>query len=279
MDGSEYWRGVFFALAAGWILLSILRGWIQGILRQLLVPLAILGASLAVILLIPAVSSFFSEHARLSGPISTIVLGAGIWFSVYNLLVFAGGIIFKRTRDQDLALLRLFFGVGGAVTAVVYALLQIWIFVIAIRVLGRVAEDQIAIQSSRNTVSGGWVVGLARLKNSLELAPGKAILDQLDPIPPKVYLHLAQWSQLLASPRAMARLLDFPAFRGVWENPKVRQLQADPELLEAVRRGDFMAVISNPKVIALWTDPDIRALMSGDQIQAACGYANQEAKR
>jgi hypothetical protein len=277
-EGSEYWRNLFLALAGIWILFSIFRGWIQGILRQL-VPLAILGASLAVVLLVPAVSGFFHDRTRLSGPISTIALGAGAWLFVYSLLLFAGGIIFKRTRDQDFAVLRLFFGLGGAAIALVYALLQNWIFVIAIRVFGRVAEDQIAIQSSRNAVPGGWVIGLARLKNSLELAPGRAVLDQLDPVPSKVYLYLDQWSQLLASPRALARLLEFPGFRSVWENPNVRVLQTDPELLEAVRRSDFLAVISNPKVITLWSDPNIRALLTGDQIQAACDYANQEAKR
>jgi Leu/Phe-tRNA-protein transferase len=55
-------------------------------------------------------------------------------------------------------------------------------------------------------------------------------------------------------------------------------LQADPEILEAVRRGDFLSILSNPKVLALWTDPNIRALLSGDQIQAACDYAKEEAK-
>jgi hypothetical protein len=90
---------------------------------------------------------------------------------------------------------------------------------------------------------------------------------------------LDQCSQLLASPRAIGRLFEFPALRSIWENPRVRALQTDPEILEAVRRGDFLSILSNPKVIALWTDPNIRALLSGDQIQAACDYANEAAKR
>jgi hypothetical protein len=74
-------------------------------------------------------------------------------------------------------------------------------------------------------------------------------------------------------------LLESPALRGIWENPRIRALQSDPEVLEAIRRGDFLSVLSNPKVFALSTDPSIRVLLLGDQIQAACDYANEETKR
>jgi len=277
-DGSEYWRNVFFALAGGWILLSFLRGWTQGILRQVLVPLAVVGAFVAVILVTPTASGYLYQNTRLPSSASALLLGFAIWLFVYNLLVFLGGIIFKRTRDQDLTIVRLVFGVGGAVIAVVYAFLQIWVIVVGIRIFGRVAEDQIAVQSTRNAVSSGLVVGLDRLKNSLELGSGKVILDQLDPVPPDAYRRLGQCSQLLGNPRAFGRLLESPAFRGIWENPRIRTLQADPEILEAIRRGDFLSILSNPKVFALWTDPSIRALLSGDQLQAACDYAKEEGK-
>ena len=276
-DGSEYWRNVFFALAGGWVLLSFLRGWTQGILRQLLVPLAVFGALVAVILVTPTASGYLYQNTRL--PASALLLGFAIWLFAYNLLVFVGGIIFKRTREQDFAIVRLVFGVGGAIIAVVYAFLQIWVMVVGIRILGRVAEDQIAVQSSRNAASSGLVVGLARLKNSLELGSGKVVLDQLDPVPLEAYRRLDQCTQLLANPRAIGRLLESPALRGIWENPRIRALQADPEILEAIRRGDFLSILSNPKVFALWTDPSIRALLSGDQIQAACDYAKEEAKQ
>jgi hypothetical protein len=278
-DGSEYWRNVFFVLAGGWVLLSFLRGWTQGILRQLLVPLAVFGALIAVILVTPTASGYLYQNTRLPASVSASLLGFAIWLFAYNLLVFVGGIIFKRTRDQDFAIVRLVFGVGGAVVAVVYAFLQIWVMVVGIRILGRVAEDQIAVQSSRNAVSSGLVVGLARLKNSLELGSGKVVLDQLDPVPPEAYRRLDQFSQLLANPRAIGRLLESPALRGIWENPRIRALQADPEILEAIRRSDFLSILSNPKVFALWTDPSIQALLSGDQIQAACDYAKEEAKQ
>jgi hypothetical protein len=276
-DGSEYWRNMFFALAGGWVLLSFFRGWTQGILRQLLMPLAAFGALVAVILVTPTASGYLYQNTRL--PASALVLGLAIWLLAYNLLVLVGGIIFKRTRDQDFAIVRLVFGVGGAAAAVVYAFLQIWVVAVGIRIFGRVAEDQIAVQSSRNAVSSGLVVGLARLKNSLELGSGKVVLDQLDPVPPKAYHRLDQCSQLLANPRAFGRLLESPALRGVWENPRIRALQSDPEILEAIRRGDFFSILSNPKVFALWTDPSIQALLSGDQIQVACDYAKEEAKQ
>jgi len=275
-DGSEYWRNVFFALAGGWVLLSFLRGWTQGILRQLLVPLAVFGALVAVIVVTPTASGYLYQNTRL--PAFALLLGFAIWLFAYNLLVFVGGIIFKRTRDQDLAIGRLVFGVGGAIIAVVYAFLQIWVIVVGIRILGRVAENQDAVQSSRNAVSSGLVVGLARLKNSLELGSGKVVLDQLDPVPLEAYRRLDQCTQLLANPRAIGRLLESPALRGIWENPRIQALQADPEISQAIRRGDFLSILSNSKVFALWTDPSIRALLSGDQIQAACDYAKEEAK-
>src|SRR5258708_4141098 len=237
-DGSEYWRNVFFALAGGWVLVSFLRGWMQGILRQLLVPLAVFGASLVLVLITPVASGFLYQNAWLPASTSALLLGVAIWLFAYNLLVFVGGIVFKRTRDQDFAILRLVFGVGGAAVAVVYA--------------------------SPDLGHRDW---------DSDFRP-----DRRGPDRSAAYRRLDQSCQLLANPRAIGRLLEFPALRGVWENPRIRTLQADPEILEAVRRGDFLSILSNPKVLALWTDPNIRALLSGDQIQAACDYAKEEAK-
>ena len=278
-DGSEYWRNVFLALAAGWIFLSFLRGWAQGILRQLLAPIALLGATAVVVLIVPAGSAYIQLGTQLPASISAVLLALALWLLVYNLLVFVGRIVFKRTRDQDFAIVRLGFGLGGAAVAVAYALLQIWAVVIGIRILGRVAEHQLVVQSSRNSPSSALVVGLARLKNSLELGPARAVLDQIDPVPQMFYDRMDQCSQLLGNPRAMGRLLASPSLRGIWENPRIRALQADPEILEAVRRGDFLSLLSNPKVIALWTDPGIRALWASNEIQTACDYAKEEARR
>src|SRR5260370_19114418 len=194
----------------------------QGILRQLLAPLSVFGALVAVVFITPGASGFLYQTAWLPASTSALLLGVAIWLFAYNLLVFVGGIVFKRTRDQDFAILRLVFGVGGAAVAVVYALLQIWAIVIGIRILGRIAEDQIAVQSSRNAVSSGFVVELALLQNSLELGSGKAVLDQLDPVPSAAYRRLDQSCQLLANPRAIGRLLQFPALRGVWGNLPIR---------------------------------------------------------
>jgi hypothetical protein len=137
-DGSEYWRTFFFALAGGWVLLSIFRGWAQGILRQLLVPLAILSASIIAALVTPMASGYFRG---LPAPVVALLVATAIWLFTYNLLLFIGGIIFKRTRDQDFVIIRLFFGVGGAAIAVVFALLQIWLVVVGVRFFGRIAED------------------------------------------------------------------------------------------------------------------------------------------
>jgi hypothetical protein len=278
-DGSEYWRNVFLALAVGWIFLSFLRGWAQGILRQLLAPLAFLSATAVTVLIAPAVSGWIQPSTRLPAPISALLLGAALWLFTYNILVFVGRIIFKRTRDQDFAIVRLVFGVGGAAVAVVYALLQIWVVVIGIRILGRIAEHQLVVQSSRNSASSGLVVGLARLKTSLELGPGKGVLDQIDPVPQTFYHRMDQFSQLLRNPRAIGRLLESPSLRTIWENPRIRALQADPEILEATRRGDFLSLLCNPKVVALWADPGIRSLWASNEIQAACDYAKEEARR
>jgi hypothetical protein len=278
-DGSEHWRTVFLALASAWVLLSLIRGWTQGILRQLLVPLAILGALAAVVLLAPAVSGFLRQSTPLSPQISGLLMAAALWFLVYNLILLSGGIVFKRTRDQDFLVVRLLFGVGGALLATIFALVQIWLISICIRVLGRVAEDQIAIQTPRGANPNEVVIGLARLKNSLELDSGKAILDSIDPVPTYVYRRIEQTARLLENPRAVERLLQSPELRSVWENPRIRALETDPEILDAIKRGEFLSLLSNSKVIALWNDPSIRTLLFGDQIQAALDYANAETGR
>src|SRR5258708_12032767 len=98
-DGSEYWRNVFFALAGGWVLLSFLRGWTQGLLRQLLVPLAVVGALAAVILITPTAFGFLYQNTRLPAP--PLLLCFSILLFAYNFLIFFRGLLFKPPRDQD----------------------------------------------------------------------------------------------------------------------------------------------------------------------------------
>ena len=44
------------------------------------------------------------------------------------------------------------------------------------------------------------------------------------------------------------------------QNPKMRELLKDPDIMKAVSAGDITALMSNPKFMALLNDPDIKEI-------------------
>src|SRR4030095_9256792 len=120
---------------------------------------------------------------------------------------------------------RLGYGISGAICGSLYGLFLVWIAVLAIRLLGSVAETQIAVAKSPKVVAsqgatptppptppppGAVVRGLAHMKQSLEQGAAGSVVQQVDPIPGTLYSILHKLGLMVADEKRVDRLLSYP---------------------------------------------------------------------
>ena len=275
IQGSLGWQIIFVFISAGWLLLSVMRGWVNGLICQLLTIVAAIGAGFLVLWFAGSFTEFLHSTTNLSGLPRTLLTVALVWGIAYNAITLIGRILFKRTRDQGSGVVRLIYGFGGALVGLTYGLVFIWAVIIGIRVVGRVAESQVEIQKFRSDTLPVWVVNAAKLKNSVELGVGYAVITAIDPLPNNFYREIDLYSRLTATPQAIQKVMEYPGFKRLWQNPKIASLGHDPEIVAAVQERNILVLISHPKIIALLNDPELHAAFSREQLDAALEYSDQ----
>jgi hypothetical protein len=155
----------------------------------------------------------------------------------------------------------------------VYGLLCVWCVLIGLKVIGRIAENQVEIQRAKNEHSGALILNVAKLKNSVELGYGRWLVDLFDPFPRSFYRQLDKYTRVIEDPEAIRKLLEYPGLRRIWENPQFVELENDPEVAADMKRGDIVSILTNRKVVALFSDPQIQSAFTQGDLQAALNYA------
>jgi hypothetical protein len=201
------------------------------------------------------------------------VSAALIWILSFNTIILVGRLLFKRTREYESPLLRLISGFGGGIIGLCYGLLFVWCVVIGLKVIGRIAVNQVEIQREKNESSGVFMINLAKLRNSMQLGYGRGLMDLVDPFPRSFYLQLDQYSQVVEDPEALRRLLEYPGFRRLWESPRILELERDPEIVADAQSGNLVGILANRKVQTLLDDSDIRNAVTPGDLEAALSYA------
>ena len=275
IQGSLGWQTTFVLISAGWLLLSVMRGWVKGLIYQLLAIVAVIGAGFLVSWFAGPFAELLHSTTNLSGLTLTLLAVVLVWGIAYNVILLIGRILFKRTRDQDPGVVRLIYGFGGALVGLIYGLIFIWVIVIGVRVIGRVAENEVEIQRSRSDPLPVWIMNAAKLKNSVELGVGRAVITTVDPLPSDFYREIDLCSRLIANPQAIRKMIEYPGFKHLWQNPKITSLEHDPEIVAALQKGNILILMSHPKIVALLNDPELRAVFSREQLDAALKYGDQ----
>jgi uncharacterized membrane protein required for colicin V production len=271
IQGSHQWQTVVLVVAAVWLLVSALRGWGKGLMRQLVGIVALFAAGYLVLCYSGLLGELLRPHlpALLLLPAAAVI----IWVFSFNLIVLIGRLLFKRTKDCQSTSWRLIYGVGGGVIGLGYGLLFVWCILIALKVVGQLAENQVEMQQVKNERPGAFVLNLAKLKNSVELGSGRAVLDSIDPLPRRFYRDLDQYSRVIEDPEAIQKLLEYPGFRRVLDSPQVLELERDPQIAADMKKGNVLGVLTNRKVSALLNDPQIRSAFTQRDLEAALNYA------
>jgi hypothetical protein len=267
IEASAQWQTQFFLLATGCILLSAIRGWGQGLLRQVTTIVALFTAGFLVLRCTGWMEELLRPHvpAWLLLPVAAAV----IWVVSFNSIVLLGRLLFKRTKDCESPSFRLICGLGGAAMGFGYGFLFVFCVLIGVKIVGRIAENQAEIQEARDENPSRLILNIAKLKKSVELGYGRRVIDTVDPLPRRFYRELDQYTRIAADPEAIQKLTEYPGLRRIWESPRFLELRSDPEILADVQRGNVLGVMTNPNVVALLNDPQLRGVFIHGDLETA----------
>jgi Colicin V production protein len=262
IQGSPQWQTALFILAGGYLLWSAVRGWRQGLMRQVMGIFALFAAGFLVLQFTDRLQDLLRSHvpALILIPVSAVL----IWIVSFNSIVLIGQLLFRPTRDCQSSFSQLVSGFGGAAIGAGCGLLLVFCVLIGVKIMGRIAANQVEIQQVKNENCGVFIRNLAKLKNSVELGYAGRVIEWMDPIPKRFYQELDQYSRLIADPEALSTSL-----RRIWVDPQIIEIERDPEIVSDLQRGDILAVCTNRKVAALLNDPQLPRVFAQGDLDAA----------
>ena len=282
--GPDSWQFSFFAVAAIVIALKAWHGWRLGFARQTIGLLALASGYLCAIfggrLLAPVLFI-------LGVPSGLTVVGGGaiLGLLVYFTLSIIGAILFKKTSQQSVGVVRLGYGLAGAAIGGFMGLFVVWIAILGIRLLGTVAKTQIEAAQRPPIAArgkgpakpplqpGSFVRSLARIKESLEQGATGTVVEHVDPIPGTLYSLLTRVGQMISSEQSIDRFLAYPGVKTLTEHPKIAALQKDPEIAKNLIAQDYFALVRNQHIIHAANDREIGELMAKFEFEKALDYA------
>ena len=265
VEASQQWQGGLLVVFAVCIAYSTIRGSFRGLLLQLVTPMAVAVSVVIVYFLADSALHVFGMSSATISPGGLMLARVFLGILSFYLIMLASGFLFRRTRDYDLTVSRLISGVGGAFLGFIYGLVSVWFLMIFIHVIGRVAENEVTLQTSRGISPAPVISTLARAKASLDSGWLGEVSHLLDPVPGSVYDAIDRWSSILSRPDAVNQLLADPVFKPLSSDPTFRALANDPELLSSIEKGDLLGVVTNPKLVQFFTNGEVRQELVGKQ--------------
>ncbi len=270
-DGPDSGFILFLIGATVLVLLMAWRGWRLGIVRQALSIVSLVFGYVAGIwlgrYLIPVLRpAGFPD--RVLAVFGAVLVG----LFVYVALMIVWGVIFKRTSQQSVGIVKLGFGASGALLGAIFGVFLVFVCVVAIRIIGSIADAEAHPRRGAPPPSR-IALRVAAMKHSLEGGPAGAMIEKMDPVPGKVYETLGKVGKLAASPDSIERFAGDRDVHRVSAHPKIIALRDDAEVQRAIRDGDYMSLLRNPKVIDAANDPEVMKLLGTFDLQKALDHA------
>jgi uncharacterized membrane protein required for colicin V production len=293
--GSSLWQTVFISFAIVLILFEVIRGWRLGIMRQLMRVAAVVAGYAAAYfggdLLVPLLRS----SLKMPDMVISVLGGAILAVAAYGIISSLGTILFKRTAQQS-GVVRLVYGLSGAVLGFCFGAFFVWLILIGLRSIGSIAEAQVQARakSDGNSNASGpsartrppdaslpkpeldsdsLMTLLARLKNSVELGTVGDVVKKTDAAPMGAYKTLGEMGTVLANPETARRFLDSPGARELSEHPKIVALRNDPEIAGMLAQGRLFELLRDPRVVEAVNDPTLAAQVKNFDLKKALDYA------
>jgi uncharacterized membrane protein required for colicin V production len=293
--GSSLWQLLFISFACVLVLFEVLRGWRRGVARQLARLGALVAAYFAAYFLSDLLGPLARPFLHMPDAVLSLVVGAILALLIYATINGLGTIFFKRTGQQESALVRTLYGASGAVLGLFFGMFLVWLVVVTVRSLGAVADAQVrqlpAAQAGppkarslhavdlRNGLvneasqSTPLLASLARMKNSLELGSIGSAVKKADVVPSSAYETLGRIGKVFSDPESAQRFLSFPGARELGEDSRIAALRNDPEISELITQGRFLDLLQNQKIRDAANDSAVVKKVKNFDLQAALDYA------
>jgi len=277
------------------MLFQIARGWRLGLPRQLVRIAAVVAAYSTALFGGKALLPLLRPLIKVPDFVIAALGGAVMAMIVYSLINTVGAILFKRTAQQESGIVRLVYGITGAVLGVFFGLFFMWLLVVGVRSLGAVGEAQVHAQgpraldaleasSPRSSAAkrqspinvrdeNSLAFSLARLKKSIELGPVGDVVKQTDVLPSGIYETLGNMGEVFARPERASRFLSYPGVIELADHPKILALRADPEIADMIQQGRLLDLLQDSRLIEAANDPDLAAQLKRFDLRKALDYA------
>ena len=292
--GSPLWQAIFVSFAIVLVLFEVVRGWRLGLLRQLVRVAGLAAAYAAAFLSGKLVVPLARPFLKLPDIILAALGGAVLALVVYALVASIGTILLKRIGQQSSELIRVVYGLSGAVIGLFFGAFLLWMTVVSIRAIGAVADAQVRSRASSQATdahslldarrrfleesgeeSTSLATSLARLKNSLELGPVGDAVKRTDPVPSQTYETLGKVGSVFSSPKAAQKFLRFPGARELSEHPKIVALRNDPEISDMIAQGRVLDLLQDQRIIDAANDPMLAKQIKEFDLRHALDYSIQ----
>ncbi|HEX7517877.1 MAG TPA: CvpA family protein [Chthoniobacterales bacterium] len=296
--GSPVWQTAFISFAIVLILFEVIRGWRLGIMRQLVRVAAVVAGYAAAYfggdMLVPLLRS----SVKMPDIVISSLSGAILAVTVYGIIASLGTILFKRTAQQSSRVVRLVYGLSGALVGICFGAFFIWLVLIGVRSVGSIAEAQVHARPKpeisrnpsrfsahsplpeRTPVTNFGIDSattlLARLKNSVEMGPVGDLVKKTDAMPAGVYQTLSEAGTVFSDPETARRFLSFPGAQELSEHPKVVALRNDPEIAEMIAQGRFFELLREPRIVDAVNDPTVAEQVKRFDLKKALEYAGKK---
>lgn len=287
VSGSPLWQAIFVSFAVVLMLFQIMRGWRLGLPRQLVRIGAIVAAYSAAIFCGNLLVPWLRPLVKLPDFVVSALGGAILALIVYAIVNTIGTILFKRTGQQGSGLVRLVYGISGAVLGIFFGLFFLWLLIMGIRSVGAIAEAQVnASTPVRPQVAkahavpdeNSLAVSMARLKKSVELGPVGDLVKHTDLLPAGIYDTLGKAGEVFAKPESASRFLSYPGVAELADTPQMLALRADPEITRMIEQGRIWELLQDERLIEAVNDPELAARLKKFDFRKALDYAAQPAE-
>lgn len=287
VSGSSLWQTVFVSFAVLLVLFQVIHGWRLGLPRQLVRIGAIVAAYSAAIFGGSLTLPFLRPLLQLPDIVISALGGAVLALVVYLLINALGRILFKRTGQQQSGLVRLVYGVSGAVLGIFFGLFFIWLLATGIRSIGALAEAQVPVDQlpragevrraqPLRAEEDSLARSIARMKRSIEMGPVGDVVRQTDVVPTGVYDTLTKTGQVLSRPERANRFFAYPGVEELVNTPQIEALRADPEIARMIEQGRLWELLRDERLIEAANDPELRRRLKNFDLNKALDYAAQE---
>ena len=197
VEGSAQWQQYIFIGATLFLLWEVWCGWrlgaVRGLLRLAALFCAWIGGSTAA----GATGTIVAFFSKVPPLIEPAVAGLTVGIGIYIGISFVAGLLFKKTEDHT-GVIRLGFGLGGAVCGAIFGLLFLWAGITLIRGMGALGELRVvqARNEGRSLSTENSALFLIKLKESLEQGVTGKTLKKADPLPTAFYDDIVKISMV-----------------------------------------------------------------------------------